>query len=429
VPRLKELRAIGLSRFSAHTEEKSANSLPEKKKTLVSLQWVLVIVTSYFVLFSKGEVIKDPRAFALIVLCLAFMLVLNRLPLSAFDHKLFAPTLVIANTIFISVAIGLNRENPWDFFIVFYFGLFIAAIGESLLQIVVGCLIITVVSVILSSSSSSGISAIDSDLLLRVPFIFGVSLLYGYLGEQVKREKKRAETAEETQRVKRQLVAALAHDIKNPLSIIMCYAETGAARPVGRHEGSENIEAFQTILDSVQQIVKLVTGFLHASRAESGKFELVQQPVQLNLLVRDVGQQQMGNLRKKNISLNMDLDEDLPEIMGDDSQLDRVLWNLVGNAIKFTPMGGTITLSSRAANGQACISVKDNGMGMPEDELPHLFTEFRRLKGTAKIEGTGLGLFIVKTIVEAHGGTVEVESKDGQGSTFTIGFPACGINP
>ena len=104
--------------------------LQARKNTLVPLQWVLVIVTSYFVLFSKGEVVNDPRAYLLIVLSLAFMLVLYCFPLGVYEHKLFAPILVIVDTLITSVEIGLNRENPWDLFIVFYFGLFIAAIGE-----------------------------------------------------------------------------------------------------------------------------------------------------------------------------------------------------------------------------------------------------------------------------------------------------------
>ncbi len=396
--------------------------IADKKNTLLPLQWVLVIVSSYFILFSKGEVLQDPRAFLLIVTCLAFMLVLYRLPLSVYNHKFFAPVLVIVDTVLISLAIGLNKENPWDLFIVFYFGLFIAAIGESLLQIVAGCFIITIVSVILSSYQK-GLAAIDPEMLIRVPFIFGVSLLFGYLGEQVKKEKKRAEYAEETQNIKRQLVSALAHDIKNPLGVIMFCADTVATRLGKGLNDEQNTQFLHSIQDNSQRIVKLVTGFLDASKVESGKIEMDQEPVKLNQLLHSVGEQQTENLRNKNISLNTDLDEQIPDILGDEGQLERVLWNLVGNAIKFTPAGGTISLSSRVDDGHVSISVKDTGMGIPEDELPQLFTEFRRLKGTAKIEGTGLGLFIVKTIVEAHGGTVYAESKEGQGSTFVVRLP------
>ncbi len=151
--------------------------------------------------------------------------------------------------------------------------------------------------------------------------------------------------------------------------------------------------------------------------------DMKQQPVKLTPLIQNLGQQQMEALRKKNIALNLDLDEHLPDVMGDEAQLERVLWNLVGNAIKFTPSGGTISVSSRVDDGHVSISVKDTGMGIPEDALPQLFTEFRRLKGAEKIEGTGLGLFIVKSIVEAHGGTVLAESKQGEGSKFIVRLP------
>lgn len=395
----------------------------DKKKTLLTLQWLIVLASSYLLLFKKGEVVEDPWAFSLIILFLLSILALNRLSRSAFDHRLFAPTLVVVDTILISAAIRLNRDSPWDLFLIFFFGLFIAATGENLIKIVAGCLLISIMAVVINPFSGMNSSLLDPDFLFRIPFLFGVSILYGYLAEQARREKARAQKAEETEGLKRQLVSALAHDIKNPLGIIMGYAETVTSRLREQANGEENLEALQRIQDNAQRIVKLVTGFLDASRVEAGKLEVVQHPVQLNLLIREVGQQQMGNLRQKNLSLSVDLDDNLPEIVGDEAQLDRVLWNLLGNAVKFTPVGGKITVTSRLESDHVCISVKDTGMGIPQDELPLLFSEFRRLKGTGKIDGTGLGLFIVKTIVEAHGGTVNVESKEGEGTTFSIRFP------
>lgn len=395
----------------------------DKKKTLLTLQWLIVLASSYLLLFKKGEVVEDPWAFSLIILFLLSILALNRLSRSAFDHRLFAPTLVVVDTILISAAIRLNRDSPWDLFLIFFFGLFIAATGENLIKIVAGCLLISIMAVVINPFSGMNSSLLDPDFLFRIPFLFGVSILYGYLAEQARREKARAQKAEETEGLKRQLVSALAHDIKNPLGIIMGYAETVTSRLREQANGEENLKALQRIQDNAQRIVKLVTSFLDASRVEAGKLEVVQHPVQLNLLIREVGQQQMGGLRQKNLSLSVDLDDNLPEIVGDEAQFDRVLWNLLGNAVKFTPVGGKITMTSRLESDHVCISVKNTGMGIPQDELPLLFSEFRRLKGTGKVDGTGLGLFIVKTIVEAHGGTVNVESKEGEGTTFSIRFP------
>jgi len=395
----------------------------DKKKTLLNLQWLVVLATSYLLLFKKGEIVQDPWAFALIAALMISVVVLYRLPHPAFEHRRFAPALAIVDTVLISAAIWTNREGPWDLFLVFYFCLFISASGESLIKIVVGCLLVAVLSISINPFSDKSFLQIDPDLLFRIPFLFGVSILYGYLAEQTRKERTRAEKAEDTERIKRQLVSALAHDIKNPLGVIMGYAEA-------LHESLEGpgakdkLDMLGRIQDNGQRIVKLVTGFLEASKAEAGIINLEPKPVDLNLLLREAGQQQMALLRQKEISLQVDLKAGLPEILGDDLQLDRAFWNLVGNAIKFTPKQGVVKLRSWVENGKICASVSDTGMGISKDELPMLFTEFRRLKGSANVEGTGLGLFIVKTIVEAHGGTVEAQSDVGKGTTFTVRLPS-----
>ena len=171
------------------------------------------------------------------------------------------------------------------------------------------------------------------------------------------------------------------------------------------------------------RFVNLVTGFLEASKAESGKLKIGEELVQVNRLLREASQQQESEVQKKGLSLELDLEERLPDVRGDESQLDRVFWNLIGNAIKFTRNGGKVKISSWRDGGTICVAVQDTGVGISQEDLPLLFSQFRRLKGSEKIEGTGLGLFIVKTIIEAHKGTVWAESPEGQGTTFTARIP------
>lgn len=147
------------------------------------------------------------------------------------------------------------------------------------------------------------------------------------------------------------------------------------------------------------------------------------EPVQVNRLLREAVQQQQAQVQKKGLTMELELDERLPNVRGDKGQIDRVFWNLIGNAIKFTRNGGKVKVSSRFDDGQVCVSVQDTGVGISQEELPLLFSQFKRLKGSEKIEGTGLGLFIVKTIVEAHKGTVWAESVEGKGATFTVHLP------
>lgn len=404
----------------------SAGAPPDKRHTVVTLQWLVTIVSSGLMLFSKGLVVEDIRSYGLVALFLASILILYRLPDSVFRHRYFDMILLVADTILISAAIYQNQGAPWDLFLLYFFILFLSAVGETLARIVLGFFVVSLLYVGLIFHQGKGLSAIGADFFLRVAFLFGISLLYGYLSESARKEKTRAETAEQKERLKMDLVAALAHDMKTPLGIVMSYAETMTEQLAGRPEEKTRLEFLQRIQENAQRIVNLVTGFLEASKAEAGKLDLVRWPVSINGLLHGVARQQQSDLQKKGLTLELQLDEKLPEVLGDEAQLDRVFWNLIGNAIKFTPAGGKITATSRRDDGHVRVSIQDTGRGIPKEELPLLFSQFRRLKSSAGIEGTGLGLFIVKTIVEAHKGTVQAESEGGQGSTFIVRLPIGG---
>src|SRR5207247_956460 len=115
--------------------------------------------------------------------------------------------------------------------------------------------------------------------------------------------------------------------------------------------------------------------------------------------------------------------ETIHALVADETWLKRVVTNLLGNAIKYTATGGRITVSTAREDGRVAVAFRDTGRGIPADEIPHLFEKYRRVRETKRTEGTGLGLFIAKTIVEAHGGDVRVESTPGAGSTFTVLLP------
>ena len=394
-----------------------------KKHTIIILQWLVAIASSYLMLFSKGQLTEDASAYALVALFLASGVVFYRLPDRVFHHRFFDVSLFSADTLLISAAIYQNRSAPWDLFLLYFFIIFLAAAGETLAKIVVGFLVVTLVYLGFLLQQGKPLAEIAPDFFIRVTFLFGVSILYGYLSEDVRREKVRAEAAEQKERVKMDLVAALAHDIKSPLGVIMSYAESLSERLSGEGGNRDHLEALGRIEDNAQRIVNLVTGFLEASKAEAGKLEIERRPVAINPLLQEVARQLESDIHKKNIELQMRLDAKLPELSGDSAQLERVFWNLLGNAIKFTPAGGTVTVTSSRQDGTVAVSIRDTGIGIQPEDLPALFTQFRRLKGAAKVEGTGLGLFIVKTIVEAHRGTVNAESAGGSGSNFTVRLP------
>jgi signal transduction histidine kinase len=398
-------------------------SIREDRNAIIAIQWLVAIGTSYLIFATHDWNLTDPLLALVILVCLVSASVLKRIPEETYEKRLIEPGLLVLDSILIIAAI-LSQETPWDLLLLFFLCVFIAAIGENLIQIAVGCVLLSLVFLVFVSPNAVDVLTINSNFLIRVPFMFGISIFYVHLASQVKREKRRVEKIEATMRLKRQFVCALAHDIKTPLNVILGHAELLAGEYGSQPNSTEKLTSITCIRKNIDGIVKLITDFLAVSKLETLKFDSAKNLVQMNAIAEDVVLGQMVTARDKNLNLTLDLDKKLKPMLGDNDQMQRALGNLVGNAIKFTPPGGGITVTSRMIKNDISIKVTDTGCGIPKEELAGLFAEFKRLKGTTNIEGTGLGLFIVKTIVEAHDGTVTVESQEGVGTTFTMLLPA-----
>jgi signal transduction histidine kinase len=398
-------------------------SLIENRNALIAIQWFVAVGTSYLILSSQEGSVNSPLALLLIFLCIVSAPVLQRLPTEFFAGQKLERKLLGFNSILILASIGLTQSAPWDLLVLFFFCVFIAATGENLMHTAVGCTLLSIIFLVFITSKQVELSVLNPDLVLRIPFMLGISVLYGHLTNQVKRDKRRIQQLKQTEELKRQVVCALAHDVKAPLSVILGHAELLAGFSGGRPDPQEQFLSLKCIRENIDRIVRLVTGFLNASELMTPKAEASKTEVEINGIIRDVIRQQTVTLRKKDLNVRMELAEDLKRCHGDQDQLERVLWNLIDNAIKFTPHGGAITLTSRMVGNNISLSIRDTGVGIPKPELPNLFLEFKRLEGSANTEGTGLGLFIVKTILEDHNGTITAES-EGAGATFNILLPA-----
>src|SRR5918994_547188 len=416
---------IGLFRNDL-TYKDIETSPAENRNALIALQWFVAVGTSYLILSSQAWSLGAPLPLLLISLCIISAPALQRLPVKFFAGKNIEAKLLTFDSILILAAIGLTHSAPWDLLALFFFCVFIAAIGENLLHIVVGGTLLSLIFLIFISSQQIDLAAINSDLLLRVPFMLGISVLYGHLTNEVKRDKRRIEQLKQTEEFKRQVVCALAHDVKAPLSVILGHAELLAGAFGGQPNPADKTLSLKCIRENIDRIVNLVIGFLNVSELVTPKAETSKTAVELNPILRDVIRQQTVALRKKDLNLRLELADDLKPCHGDQNQLERVLWNLIDNAIKYTPAGGAVALASRMIGGKISLSIRDSGIGIPKRELANLFREFKRLEGSANTEGTGLGLFIVKTILDDHNGSITVESEEGAGTTFKIELPARG---
>jgi signal transduction histidine kinase/CheY-like chemotaxis protein len=221
--------------------------------------------------------------------------------------------------------------------------------------------------------------------------------------------------------LKNEYIATASHDLKNPLMSVLGFndllAKAGPLNPM-QEDFSRRIRG------SALQMRDLVLNLLEISRLESGvamRLEILD----LNALLEAMAHEHSEEARNKEQDLSLDLCPEQPRLRGDRMLLQQMVHNLVGNAIKYTPQGGKVSVSTRMEDHQVLIDFKDTGIGIPEHDLPLIFNKFYRVHTdeTRDIEGTGLGLAIVKSIVENHSGHISVQSVQGEGTCFTVCLP------
>jgi signal transduction histidine kinase len=215
-------------------------------------------------------------------------------------------------------------------------------------------------------------------------------------------------------------LSMITHDIKVPLTVILGYTEmlTDPEPPPGQIPP----DILSRIRESGQTINALVCNFVDLSRIEAGRLTLDPRPFDVREMLAHAVEHYDWTARRKGIALALE-GEPLPHILADEAQLERVVANLLGNAIKYTASGGRVTITTERTGARVAIAFRDTGRGIPPEEVPHLFEKYRRVREAKRTEGTGLGLFIAKTIMDAHGGDIRVESTPGVGSTFTLLLP------
>lgn len=217
----------------------------------------------------------------------------------------------------------------------------------------------------------------------------------------------------------RRFIADVGHELRTPLTVIKGNVD------LMRRMGCSDDESLVSIEDEVDRLTRLVGDLLLLAQAESGKLPLDIRTVELDTLVLEA-MQQMRVLAREKLKMRLaDIDQVL--VCGDRDRLKQVLVNLIGNAIKYTPPGGEVVVGLGKADNQAQITVSDTGPGIPEEDLPYVFERFYRGEKSRTRskdgKGFGLGLSIAYWIVRNHGGTIEVDSKLGQGTTFCVWLP------
>ncbi len=225
----------------------------------------------------------------------------------------------------------------------------------------------------------------------------------------------------ELQEQRNDLVRTVSHDLRTPLTVIQGQAQL-AERIVGKpgQEGRVK-EGVGAILTGAKRMNTMILDLVDSARLEAGQLKMDCAPVDLPSFLNDLKRRLAGVLEMNRV--RVDMPEGLPRVYADADRLERVFTNLLSNALKYSPSDTEVLVTAERQDGMVKVSVIDRGVGMPREDIPRLFQRFYRAKGTRKTEGVGLGLYITRMLVEAHGGRIWAESEFGKGSVFSFTLP------
>lgn len=239
------------------------------------------------------------------------------------------------------------------------------------------------------------------------------------LAQLALRFNQMAEKLNQVESMRRRLIGDVSHELRTPLTSIKGLME-------GLMDGvlPADSETFFQIHTEADRLNRLVDDLQELSRVEAHAFELKIKPLDISLLGKTVAKRLGPQFESKHISLQVDLNPNLPRVLADEDRTVQVVTNLTGNALQYTPEHGTVTISARQINNEMYISVRDTGIGIPAEHLPHVFDRFYRVdqsRSRSAGGGSGIGLTIARALVEAQDGRMWVESPGtGMGSTFTF---------
>ena len=257
------------------------------------------------------------------------------------------------------------------------------------------------------------------------------------LTEKNRRLAQAVERLQEADRVKSNFLATVSHELRTPLTSVIGYSEMlleGIAGPLN----DEQREYVRTVMEKGDQLLQLITGILDISRMEAGQMKFAREPFELADVVSVALSTIAPHARSKKLNLQLALPDELPRLYGDRDKVRQVLLNLLGNAVKFTPEGGAITIRAHVEPADedvpremVRVEVEDTGIGISSEHHVRVFDPFYQVDNTSTREygGTGLGLNIVRRFIEAHSGRVGVDSEEGRGATFWFTLPTAAADP
>lgn len=226
-----------------------------------------------------------------------------------------------------------------------------------------------------------------------------------------------------TDGIKSDLISTVSHELKTPLTSMRLATHVLLSEKLGPLTPKQ-MELLAAAREDSDRLYRIIENLLDISRMEAGRSELELIPVSTGQIILEAAEKMRASYLAKGTALTTDVPGDIPPVLADTFRLESVFANLLNNALKNTPPGGQVTVSARAEGALVHFAVEDTGSGIPEEYLPHVFEKFFHVPGHGQEKGSGLGLSIVKEIIEAHGGKIAVSSAPGKGTRFTFTLKA-----
>jgi len=264
----------------------------------------------------------------------------------------------------------------------------------------------------------------DLDARVRIGGLSETATLGAAFNEMAEELQRRAGERDQLDRMKDEFVLTASHELRSPLTSVQGFAELLLLEreKLTPSQG----ETVEVILDNTRHLVRLLNDLLDLARSDAGRLTIRPEPTGAANLIEEAARTMRAQFDSRRQELRLEIEPDLPWVEADRDRIRQVLVNLLTNANEYCPEGADIEVKARRDNAEIEIDVIDDGPGIPEEQLEHIFERFSRGDAgeTQRVGGTGLGLAISKSLIELHGGTIAAESTPGRGATFRIHLPA-----
>ena len=277
--------------------------------------------------------------------------------------------------------------------------------------------------------ASGRLAAGDRSARVAVGGLSETASLGAAFNEMADELEREASQRDQLDRLKDEFVLTASHELRSPLTSVQGFAELLMLERDSLTP--KQVETVEIILDNCRHLVRLLNDLLDLARSDAGRLAIRPQPTELGTLIEDAVRTMRGQTESDDQALTQRVATNLPLVNVEADRIRQILVNLLTNAHDYSPAGASIEVSARAIGAEVEVAVKDDGPGIPADQLEHIFERFTRGDAglTQRVGGTGLGLAISKSLVELHGGTIEAESTPGKGSNFRFRLPATAAQP